>query len=396
MRFLEGEGGRLVETCHAEHPTNGFPLDADGRLIAPLAALKREVQQASARAGLYCPHLPPRLGGLGLGLRDCFFLQEAVYRRGLQGLQWALAWTDGPSPIVADWRAEARARLLDDFVAGRVNVAFALTEPGAGSDFPALATTARRDGDGWILDGHKHLITGVPFVEYAQVFARTPSAGRGELTAFLVPLDAPGVSWGMQPTIMADGQTGWLRFEEVRLPAWSVIGDVDGGRDVAFRYINWTRTRRAGQAAGLGAFCLARALEHTQWREAYGRPIARLGAVEGLLSELYLDHAAARALSLERLAALDARGTLVDRPTAEDRRDVATIKAINDDALYRVADRAIQIHGGVGLLTSFELERIFRLARNLLIPAGTAQVQRAMLARSLVELGDQGAGVADG
>ncbi len=370
-----------------EVPNSAFAMEPDGRLVERLHDLKRRMQQASADAGLYCPHLPVGDGGLGLALVDCFYLQEEVFRRGLHGAQWSFAWTDGPSHLLAYWSRAARDEYGADFLAGRTNVAFALTEPGAGSDFPSLQTAARKDGEGWVLNGHKHLITGAPFAELAQVFARVDGAERGELTAFLVPLDATGVERGpVQQTIMADGQTGELRFTDVRLPSSSLIGDVGEAQKLAFLWINWARTRRGGMCSGLARHCLDRSLTYSHERQAYGHPIAQLGAVAGMLSDMVMDWEAMRALSLEMLARLDRSRVLEGAATASDRRDISVLKTWCDEALFRIADRAIQVHGGRGLLADEGLEKIFRVARNLRIPAGTTEVQRSAIAAALGEL----------
>ena len=375
----------MVEGVERELGDTAMALEPDGRLAAGMIGLKRRMQQASARAGLYCPHLPERDGGLGLGLLDAFHVQEEVYRHGLRGVQWMLAWTDGPSPLVGHWSPPARERYGADFLAGRTSVAFALTEPDAGSDALALTTTARRDGDGWVLNGVKHLITGAPFVEHAQVLARVEGAGRRELTCFLVPMDAPGASRGpVQGTIMADGQTGVLEFRDVRLPGHAVVGEVGGGLAMAFLWINWARSRRGGMCSGLAWHCLERSVAYSRARQAFGRPIGELGAVAERLSDMYMDHQAMRALSLEILARLDGAGLLTGgRVGPEERRDLSSLKTWCDEALLRVSDRASLVHGGRGLLTATGLERIYRVARNLRIPAGTTEVQRAMIAESL-------------
>lgn len=383
--FIADEALPMVEAVEAELPDTALAVEPDGRLADAMIGLKRRMQQASARAGLYCPHLPASHGGLGLGLVDTFYVQEEVYRHGLRGVQWMLAWTDGPSPLVVHWGAEARDRDLGDFLAGRTNVAFALTEPRAGSDALALETTARRADDAWVLNGVKHLITGAPFVEHAQVLARVEGAGRRELTAFLVPMDAPGAARGpVQQTIMADGQTGVLEFRDVRVTDGAVIGQLGGGMAMAFLWINWARSRRGGMCSGLIEHCLERSVSYSRQRRAFGKPIGELGAVAERLSDMYMDHRAMRALSLEVLARLDDAGMLTGgRVGPEERRDLSTLKTWCDEALMRVSDRAIQVHGGRGLLTATGLERIFRVARNLRIPAGTTEIQRAMIAESL-------------
>jgi acyl-CoA dehydrogenase len=385
--FIAEEALPMVEEVERDLPDTAFALEADGRLAGAMIGLKRRMQQASARAGLYLPHLPASEGGLGLGLVDTFYVQEEVFRHGLRGTQWMLAWTDGPSHLVAHWSPAARERHLPDFLAGRTSVAFALTEPRAGSDALALEATARRDGAGWVLSGEKHLITGAPFVEHAQVLARVEGAGRRELTAFLVPMDAPGAERGpVQGTIMADGQTGVLRFRDVRLGPEALIGREGGGLELAFLWINWARSRRGGMCSGLGWHCLERAVAYTGERRAFGQPIRELGAVAERVSDMWLDWQAMRALSLELLARLDDAGVLAGgRVGPAERRDLSTLKTWCDEALMRIADRAIQVHGGRGLLSATGIERIFRVARNLRIPAGTTEIQRAMIAESLTE-----------
>ena len=382
--FIAERALPMVAEVEGELGTTAFRLEDDGRLAAPVIDLKRRMQRASAEAGLYCPHLPAP-DGLGLGLVDTFYVQEEVYRHGLRGVQWMLAWTDGPSHLVRHWSPGAREAVLPDFLAGRTSVAFALTEPAAGSDALALETTARPDGDGWVLEGVKHLITGAPFVEYAQVMARVEGAGRREVTAFLVAMDAPGVVRGpVQQTIMADGQTGVIEFHDVRLPREALIGAEGGGLDLVFLWINWARSRRGGMCSGLAWHCLERAVSYSAERRAFGRPISDFGAVAERLSDVYMDQRAMRALSLEILARLDDAGLLDGGPVgAAERRDLSTLKTWCDEALMRVADRAIQVHGGRGLLAATGLELIYRVARNLRIPAGTTEIQRAMIAESL-------------
>lgn len=370
----------FLDTLEPQLPVepDPFSLDLD---------LKRRVQEASAAAGLYCPHLPVADGGLGLSLVETFWVQHEVYRRGIGGGQWMLAWTDGPSPLVSAWSAASREAHLAPFLAGTTSVAFALTEPGVGSDFPSLTTTARPDGaGGYRLSGEKHLITGAPTCELAQVFCRVEGAPRGELTAFLVDLSAAGVERGpVQQTIMGDGLTGSLRFTDVRVEAEALLGSAGSALPLAFRWINWARSRRGGMCTGLARHCLERSVAYAHERESFGRPIAEHGAVGEMLANMAMDVEALQALSLELLARLDRNpGFLAGGPvSAADRRDLSILKTWCDEALYRVADTSIQVFGGRGLLTATGIERIFRVARNLRIPAGTTEIQRDLIARAL-------------
>ncbi len=365
-------------------PNVAFALEPDGTMAAWLAELKKAIQQASARAGLYCPQLPPSEGGLGLGLVDCFYIQEEVFRHGLSGAQWMLAWTDGPDHLIRHWSEEARLRYLDDFLAGRTNMASAVTEPTAGSDFLALQTTATRDGDGWLLNGRKYLITGAPLSEFVRVFARIEGGEREQLTLFLLPMATLGVERGpAQATIMADGNTGEIGFSDVRVDRSALIGDRHEALELSLLSINWIKTRRGGMCSGLARHCLDVVLAYARERRAYGRPLIELGSVAQMISDIYMDWLAMRALSLELLTRLDRSEIFDMRVTPADNLDLAVLKTWNDEALYRVADRAIQVMGGRGVLTDAGLEKIFRVARNLRIPAGSSEAQRATIGQLL-------------
>jgi alkylation response protein AidB-like acyl-CoA dehydrogenase len=187
----------------------------------------------------------------------------------------------------------------------------------------------------------------------------------------------------VQQTIMADGQTGSLHFTDVEVPKSALIGALGAAQPLAFAWINWARTRRGGMCSGLARYCLGQAVAYAGTREAFGRPIAELGPVATMLSDGYMDWVAMRSLSFELLGRLDAGTYAHDAASPTDRRDVSVIKAWNDNALVRVADRAMQVHGGRGLLSETGLEKVYRVARNLQVPAGTAEVQRAMIARQL-------------
>jgi alkylation response protein AidB-like acyl-CoA dehydrogenase len=295
-----------------------------------------------------------------------------------------LSWSEGPNHVIPFWSDESKAQYLDDFVGGRINICNALSEKAGGSDFLALETTARRDGGDWVLNGRKFFVTGGPVVEVALLFARVEGATREQISAFLVPLDAPGVQRvRVIQTLMTDGYTGELAFDDVRVPGSALVGEEgDALRFCAILY-NWIRSRRGGMCAGLARNCLDHALAYAQERETFGRPIIEYGGVASHLTDMHMDWLSMRALSLELLARFEHHGGLLDgRMSIADRRDIAVLKTFNEEALYRIADRAIQVHGGQGLLTENRLERIFRVARNLRIPGGTTELQRAAIAET--------------
>jgi acyl-CoA dehydrogenase len=165
---------------------------------------------------------------------------------------------------------------------------------------------------------------------------------------------------------------------------------VGEGLPMIFLWINWARSRRGGMCSGLAWHCLDRSVDYSARRRAFGRPIGDFGAIAERLSDVYMDWRAMRALSLEILARLDDADLLGGgKVGAAERRDLSTLKTWCDEALMRVSDRAIQVHGGRGLLAETGLERIYRVARNLRIPAGTTEIQRAMIAESLAAEGGE-------
>ena len=362
-------------------------LDEAGRMHPAVWAARREVQRRSAAAGLYAPHLPVEVGGLGLTRVETMLVEELVYRRAGLGLGLAaLAWTEGPSPNLLHLSPTGRERFLGPLVRAEITCAFANTEPHAGSDVLAMATRAERDGDGWVLTGHKGWITNAHFCDVAQVVAVTePGAGSRSLTMFVVEADREGFRRGADyPTMLDDGLTGELLLDSVRVPDDNRIGEVGQGLALALTWINWRRMCRGGMCAGWGAWLRDRAVARARSRRTGGAPLGDLQAVQHLLADLDADVYAARATSLQAQAELDALGPY-DVPLAPEAvRLVSLLALVNDEAFFRVADRALQVHGASGLTRNGVEEKLFRIARNLRIPAGTVEIQRNTIARSLL------------
>ena len=392
-RLLDEVVLSMVAEHDHEHGSAAPPVESDGRLSDSRAELKHAVQQESAQAGLYVPQLPKEYGGLELGLVDLFYIQEEVFLHGLDGAEWVLSWTEGPNHLIPFWSEESKAAYLDDYLGGAINVCNAITEESGGSDFLTMTTAARRDGDDWILNGRKFFVTGGPIVELGCIFARVEGGNHEELSAFLVPLDSPGVERvRVLQTLMLDGFTGELAFNDVRLPASALIGEEGDGLLFAAMLYNWIRSRRGGLCSGLAQHCAQRSLAYARERETFGQPIIEYGAVASMLTDNHMDLLAMRAVSLELLDRFERAGGLLDgEVSVRDRRDIAVLKTFNEEALYRIADRSIQVHGGRGLLTETKLEKIFRVARNLRIPGGTTEIQRSAIAETFSA--DDSAGV---
>jgi acyl-CoA dehydrogenase len=377
--LLDGPAEDLIaehERDHGHEPNQ----DPDGSLAEHIRQFKRSVHRLGADAGLYAPNISKRLGGRGTSLRASMYLQEEVFLRGFRGQQWLLAWTDGPNPMIECATDRAVEEFVEPLMSAEITTAFAQTEPEAGSDATSMRTTARRANGDWVITGHKHLITNAPFAEVVQVVARTEDGGFG---VFLVPEDTPGFSRGpIQQTVLDDGQTGSLTFEDCRIPRDMILGEPRKDFSMPMRWINWTKARRAGMCVGLSRYCLDRALEYAKEREAFGRPIGSFEQVALQISEAYRKTWATRAACDRLLEELDASDPY-ENPDAVARANFAAIKLITEECLLEASDVAIQVFGGLGLLKSTGLEHIFRVARNLRIPGGTAEIQRREIARSL-------------
>lgn len=364
-------------------------LDDAGRMHPAVWEARREVQRLSGKAGLYAPHISAALGGGGFGLIEQNHAVEFVYRHSGLGLGLAAyGWTEGPSPALEHCSAWARERWLTPLIRGEICAAFANTEETVGSDVLAMGTHATRDGTDWIITGTKAWITNAHFADVIQVVAVTePGAGTRSLSMFLVDAKAPGFSRGKDiPTMLNDGLTGTLHFDRVRVPAECVVGEIGDGFGLAMAWINWRRLSRGGMCAGWGRWLLERARTFAQERQSGGRPIADLQAVQHLIADMDLNIYQAHAAALVALTELEALGGPYALPLDHRApRLISLVKVINDEAFYRVTDNAVQVRGAVGLLLGSPEEKLFRVARNLRIPAGTSEIQRNAIARGVLK-----------
>lgn len=361
-------------------------LDEQGRMHSLVWEARREVQRRSAARGLYAPHITRELGGGGLSRVEMHHVEEFVYRYSGLGLGLAaLAWTEGPNPAMEHVSRSLREQYLAPLMRGELTAAFANTEPAAGTDVLAMTTHAERDGTDWIINGRKSWITNAHFADVIQVVAVTePGAGTRSLSMFLVDREAEGFRRGADiPTLMDDGLTGELEFHDVRVPAENVVGEVGDGFALAMTWINWRRLCRGGMCSGWGSWLVERAVKRSRSRYSGGKPIGELQAIQHLIARMDLDVYQARSTSLVAQATLDRLGPFDTPLHPEAPRLISLVKVSSDEAFYRVADSAVQVHGAAGLLRGSPEEKLFRVARNLRIPAGTTEIQYNAIARGV-------------
>jgi acyl-CoA dehydrogenase len=283
----------------------------------------------------------------------------------------------GSHPILLSGTEAQKRRWLPPLARGEMVPAFALTEPEAGSDAAAVATRAERHGDQWVLTGAKRFISNAPVASLYVVFARTgPEPGTKNLSAFIVPQDAPGLSGAPMHTL-APHVIGELRFERCRIPADHLLGAEGGGWRVAMATLDVFRASVGAQAVGLAQAALDLAVGHARRRTQFGQPIAQFQAIQAKLADMATELHAARLLVYSAARRKDAGAS---RVTLES----SMAKLFATEMAHRVVDQAVQIHGGAGVLRGSPIERLYREVRAPRIYEGTSEIQRLIIARQLL------------
>jgi alkylation response protein AidB-like acyl-CoA dehydrogenase len=320
---------------------------------------------------------PEEYGGTGTGmLTHLQAVEELSWADATVGLLLAVQGLGG-LPVLLDGSEDQRQRYVPKWASGEWIAAYALTEPGAGSDAGALATQARRDGDGWVLDGVKRFITNAGVAHTYVVFARS----QGGISAFMVEADDPGFAVGrIEPKMGIKGSTtGELLLDSCRLPGDRLIGQEGAGFRLAMRVLDRSRPGIAAQALGIGQAALDYAARYATERHAFGRPIADQQGIQFMLADMATALEAARGLVHRVGAMLDAGS---DGP--ELTKLSAMCKLAASDAAMRVSTDAVQILGGYGYISEFPVERMMRDAKITQIYEGTNQIQRVVIARELL------------
>lgn len=331
--------------------------------------------------GLYGLTIPTRYGGIGLGVEEsarAFFAlcYAAPVFRSLVGINNGL----GSYGILAMATDADKERLLPQLASGDLIAAFCLTEPDSGSDAGSLVTSARRDGSGWVLNGTKRYITNAPEAGVFLVFARTDPTTRNAsgVSAFLVEAGTPGLRLGALERKM--GQRGAhvcdVVFDDCRLPASALLGPENKGFTIAMQALDRGRLHIAAMCVGLAERLIDESLAYAMQREQFGKPIAEHQLVQAMLADSRADTYAARCMVLDAARRVD-RGERLSLETS-------CTKMFASEMVGRVADRAVQIHGGAGYVAPYVAERLYRDARLFRLYEGTTQVQQLIIAREMI------------
>ena len=332
----------------------------------------RELLALLGRSGWFAPIAEQHL-------RSCCLVREALAAASpLADAVFALQAL-GTLPIVLAGSDEQKRRWVPAVLAGEAMAAFAMTEPEAGSDVAAIATTARRDGDTYVLDGTKTLISNAGIADFYVVFASTDTTlGNKGISAFLVPADTAGLRFVRPLVLAAPHPLGEIALAECRVPATSRLGAEGEGFKLGLTTLDRLRPTVGAAACGMGARALNEALSHATLRHQFGRPLADQQLIQEKLARMATELTAARLL-VYRAAWEKDRGA--ERITIE----AAMAKAFATEAAQRAVDDAVQILGGRGVLADHPVDRLYRSVRSLRIYEGTTEIQHLVIAGQLLK-----------
>ncbi|MBK8457815.1 MAG: acyl-CoA dehydrogenase family protein [Phyllobacteriaceae bacterium] len=378
---LSEEQRLIVESTRAFVENELYPHEAEVERTGVLRLdLIRELQAKAMAAGLYAANMPEEVGGAGLDT-----LTWLLYEKELGRANYALHWTcvARPSNILLAGNAMQREKYLLPCMRGETWDCLAMTEPGAGSDLRGMKASARQDGSDWILNGTKHFISHADIAGFTIAFMATgeeeTAKGRKKrITAFFVDKGTPGfaVRDGYRNVSHRGYTNAVLEFDECRVPAENVLGEPHRGFEVANSWLGATRLQVASTCLGRAERALAHAIDWAANREQFGQAIGKFQGVSFKLADMAMELKAAELLTREAGWKFD-QGTVTDA-------DMAMAKLKATEVLAFIADEAIQIHGGMGLMDELPLERIWRDARVERIWEGTSEIQRHIISRALL------------
>jgi acyl-CoA dehydrogenase len=359
----------------AEKEIRPFEAACDEKMQHPADVIAK-----AHEVGLTNLHVPEEYGGLGLSAFDGMLVGEEL-NWGCSGIATSiLANGLGSGPVILFGSDEQRSRWLPPLVESPVLCSFGLSEPGAGSDVAALKTTAVRDGDEYVLNGSKTFITNAGYASWTVVFAKTdPKAGHRGMSAFVVPMDAPGVTIEKHLEKMGQRATDTSAFalQDVRVPAENLIGNEGDGFKIAMATLDFTRPGTAIGAVGVAQAAYEHAVAYAKERVTFELPIAMHQGVSFMVADMATEIQASRLLCWQAAWMLDQglgrEATLYS----------SFAKRFAADTAMKVTTDAVQVFGGYGYIKEYPVEKLMRDAKLFQIYEGTSQIQRLVIAREI-------------
>lgn len=370
---------QLIDTIRRFVTERLRPLEAQ---VAENDEIPDDLIEEMKALGLFGLSIPEEYGGLGLSMSEEV---RVVIELGKTSPAFRSAFGTnvgiGSQGLVMAGNEAQKARFLPGIASGEIITSFALTEPEAGSDGAGVRTRAVRDGNQWKLTGGKRYITNADKAHLFTVMARTGGDGAGGVSAFLVPVDSPGLSVGAHEKKM--GQQGAhicdVNFDDVAVPPENMLGAEGDGFKVAMRVLDRGRLHISAMCVGVAERLVADAVAYATERKQFGQAIADFQLVQAMIADSKTELLAAKALVLETAAKRDAGENVI--------LECAAAKLFASEMVGRVADRAVQIFGGAGYVADYGIERLYRDVRIFRIYEGTSQIQQLIVARETIKRG---------
>jgi acyl-CoA dehydrogenase len=342
------------------------------------AAERVAIQRKAKDAGFWLLAVPEELGGQGLGLSGMAVFWHEISRTTAVPARDHSLFGPVPGPILLSLTGAQKQRYLDPVLAGQKVTCFAQTEPDAGADPASMRTRAERKGPDYVINGVKRFITDADKADFAQLMAVTDQVkgARGGISCFLVDMDRPGVRISAKHQTMMGDAPCEIVFDNVHVPAENRVGEEGQGFAAAQRWLNEGRIRHGARACGVAERCLDMALDYAKQRKTFGEPLAERQGVQWILADCFTELHATKLMVRDAAAKLDA---------GEDARaETFMVKIYGDEMGFRVADRCLQLHGGIGLTTELPLEKLWRDQRSFMITEGPTEVLRTALAKLIL------------
>ena len=374
---LTDEQKALRELAHEFSAKEIRPKEAeyDEKMQHPV-----EVIEKAHELGLMNLHVPEEYGGLGLGCFDGMLVGEELYW-GCAGIGTSVSANGlGSGPVIIAGTDEQKTKWLKPLLEEPILCSFGLTEPGAGSDVASLKATAVRDGDEYVINGSKTFITNAGYADWTVVFAKTdPKAGSKGMSAFIVPMDAPGVTIEKHLDKMGQRATDTSAFalQDVRVPVENLLGEEGDGFKIAMATLDFTRPGTAVGAVGVAQAAYEHAVEYAKQRVTFDVPIAMHQGINFMIADMATEIEAARLLTWQAAWMLDQgygrKATLYS----------SFAKRFAADTAMKVATDAVQVFGGYGYIKEYPVEKLMRDAKLFQIYEGTSQIQRLVIAKEI-------------
>lgn len=336
-------------------------------------------QQGMRDLGLWMYDIPEEYGGQGLGIMArCIIWEELARTVALPARHSEIT---GPSvrAILFDLPEDLKKKYLYPVLEGKKHACFGQTEPDAGSDPGSMRTTAVRDGDDYIINGTKRFITGAARADFIQLMAATDRSkgSRGGISCFLVDMDTPGVKITARFKTMMGDRPCEIHFDNVRVPASHRVGAEGEGFKFGQKWLGVGRLHHGARALGVAERCLEMASSYAKQRVTFGQPLSQRQSIQWMLVDSFVELKAARLMVWEAACKMD-KGEDV-------RNDCYIAKMYADEMAFRVADRCMQIHGGIALTTDLPVEKMWRQQRSYRITEGATEVMKMVIARHVLK-----------